>query len=150
MPVLDSADSRLLNVTSWGLKRATLRHNDRPEFRMIGVAWRVVVEGLIAYSVVVGPLWGFGTVGYETPMRRVAWYLAGVMIAPDHQQFLARHAVSPWWIAVNAAVAHVQAFDNGKAYRRAARRSSRSLVGTWGGAWVLYLADAPSPDHERP
>lgn len=50
---LDSADSRLLNVTSWGLKRATVRHNDRPEFRMIGVAWRVVVEGLIAYSVVV-------------------------------------------------------------------------------------------------
>ena len=72
-------------------------------------------------------------------MRRVAWYLAGVMIAPDHQQFLARHAVSPRWIAVNAAVAHVQAFDNGKAYRRAARRSSRSLVGTWGGAWVLIL-----------
>jgi hypothetical protein len=46
--------------------------------------------------------------------------LAGLMIAPDHQQFLAWRAVPTRRIVVRAAVAGVHAFNNGKTYRRAA------------------------------
>jgi hypothetical protein len=45
---------------------------------------------------------------------------ARTISAPDYQQILARHSIPSRWIVVQAAVAHVNAFDNCKTYRRAA------------------------------
>ena len=46
--------------------------------------------------------------------------VAGLVIAPDHQQVLARRAVLSGWVVVNAAVANVQAINDGITYRRTA------------------------------
>ena len=42
------------------------------------------------------------------------------MVAANYQQVLAWRGVPSRWVVVNAAVAHVQAIDDGVAYRRAA------------------------------
>ena len=54
------------------------------------------------------------------------------MIAPDNQQVLARRAVPAGRIIVHAAVAHVHAIDDGKAYRRAALDYSPAHEGNVG------------------
>ena len=48
----------------------------------------------------------------ETPAQRVERDLAGLMIAPNHQQVFARRTVSPRRIVVHAAVTHIHAGDN--------------------------------------
>jgi len=47
-------------------------------------------------------------------------HLAGLKIAPDHQQVLARRTIPAGRIIVQAAVAHIHAIDNGIPYRCAA------------------------------
>jgi AcrR family transcriptional regulator len=59
-------------------------------------------------------------VGNETPTQRIERHLASLMIAPDHQQFLAWRAVPARRVVVNAAVADAHAFNNRKTYRGAA------------------------------
>jgi hypothetical protein len=56
----------------------------------------------------------------QAPTQRIERYLAGLVIAPDHQQVLARRGVPPWRIVVQPAVAHVHAIDDGIAKRSAA------------------------------
>jgi hypothetical protein len=58
--------------------------------------------------------------GCEAPAQGVERDLAGLMIAPDHQQVLARCAVPARRIVVDAAVAHIHAGDNAVAQRPAA------------------------------
>src|SRR5262249_28632376 len=56
----------------------------------------------------------------QAPTQRIERYLAGLVIAADDQQVLARRAVLPRRIVVHAAVAHVHAIDDGIAKRTAA------------------------------
>jgi hypothetical protein len=55
----------------------------------------------------------FAPVGDETPAERIERHCTSLMIAPDYQRVLARRAVPSWRIVVDAAVAHVHAFENG-------------------------------------
>ena len=59
-------------------------------------------------------------VGNETPAQRVERDLAGLMIAPDDQELLARCGIPPRRIVVDAAVVHVEPLDDAVAYRPAA------------------------------
>ncbi len=54
----------------------------------------------------------FAPIGNETPPQGVERHLAGLMIAPNHQQVLARCAVPARRIVVYAAVAHIHAGDD--------------------------------------
>src|SRR5262249_11820717 len=56
----------------------------------------------------------------QAPTQRIERDLAGLVIAADDQQVLARRAVPPRRIVVHAAVAHVHAIDDGIPKRSAA------------------------------
>ena len=56
----------------------------------------------------------------KAPAQGVEGHFAGLTIAADHQQVLARRPVPPRRIIVDAAVAHVHAFNDRIAKRRAA------------------------------
>src|SRR5262249_22040171 len=56
----------------------------------------------------------------QSPTQRIERYLAGPVIAADDEQVLARRTVPPRRIVVHAAVAHVDAIDDGIAKRSAA------------------------------
>src|SRR5262245_32916955 len=56
----------------------------------------------------------------QAPPQRIERYFAGLVIAADDQQVLARRAVPPRRMVVHAAVAHVHAIDDGIAKRPAA------------------------------
>ncbi len=55
----------------------------------------------------------FGPMRNQTPSQRVERYRAGLMIASDYQQLLARRGVPARRIIVRAAVAGIHAIDNG-------------------------------------
>src|SRR6516165_7856475 len=56
--------------------------------------------------------WVLAPIRDQAPAQWVERYLAGLMIAADHQQFLARRAIPPGWIIVHATVAHVHAIND--------------------------------------
>jgi hypothetical protein len=60
------------------------------------------------------PLWN------ESPAQWVERHFASVVIAADYQQILARRGVPTRRIVMDAAVARVQALDDGEAHRSAA------------------------------
>jgi hypothetical protein len=59
-------------------------------------------------------------VGKEAPPQRVERQLAGLVIAPDYKQVLARGSIPPRRIVVDAAVAYIEAIHDGVAQRTAA------------------------------
>ena len=59
-------------------------------------------------------------VGNEAPPQRVKRDLAGLMIAPNDKELLARCGIPAGRIVVDAAVVHVEALDDAITYRSAA------------------------------
>ena len=53
----------------------------------------------------------------QTPAQRIERDLAGLMIAPNDEEFLARCSIPARRIIVDAVVRHVDAFDDGITYR---------------------------------
>ena len=56
----------------------------------------------------------------EAPLERIERHFAGLVIAPDDKQLLARRGIPARRIVVDAAVTHVHAVDNGITKRSAA------------------------------
>ena len=51
-------------------------------------------------------------VGNETPAQRVERALAGLMVAPDDKELLARCGIPAGWIIVDAVIMHVETLDD--------------------------------------
>jgi len=85
-----------------------------PEGRQSGDGLALGVDGLSASGRVLTPVWN------EPPTQWVERHLAGLVIAPNDQQFLARRGIPPRRIVVHAGVAHVHDVDNGITKRSAA------------------------------
>jgi hypothetical protein len=64
------------------------------------------------------------TIGNEALAQRVELDFARLMIAPDHQQVLARRAIPARRVVVDAAVAYVEAINDGVAQWPAALDNS--------------------------
>src|SRR5262249_35740200 len=57
--------------------------------------------------------WVLAPIRDQAPAQWVERYLAGLVIAADHHQFLARRAIPPGWIIVHVTVADVHAINDG-------------------------------------
>jgi hypothetical protein len=51
-------------------------------------------------------------IGNEAPAEWVQRDLAGLVVAPDNKELLARCGIPAWWIVVDAVVAYVEALDD--------------------------------------
>ena len=87
----------------------------------------------------------------EAPAQRIERYFAGLVVAPDHQQVLARRAVPPRRIVVHAAIANVHPVHDRVAYRRAAlddppAHNSYMVTGSAVGNADVLLSTSSSAD----
>jgi hypothetical protein len=80
----------------------------------------------------------------QTPAQRVKRQLARVVVAPDHKQLLARRAVPARRVFVKAAVANVQAINDGKAKRRAALDDPFAHATPYGDPLIVISRQAES------
>jgi hypothetical protein len=97
---------------------------DRHDAAALGIG--IPERGQIPHRLALGVDWLaaalriFAPIRDKAPTQRVERYLAGLVLAADDQQALARRGVPPWRIVVDAAVSHVHAIDDGIPKRLAA------------------------------
>jgi hypothetical protein len=90
-------------------------HRDDTTAHAVGVAERrQITHGLALGIDGLAPAGRvLASVGNKSPTQRIEGDLAGLVIAPDDQQLLARRGVPAGRIIVDAAVPHVHAIDDG-------------------------------------
>ena len=137
---------RLLALDRLPLEKAVDRHDAAAlavglaEGRQVARRLALGVDRFASALRIVAP------VGDQSPTQRFERDLAIAVVSPDHQQLLAGRRIPSRRIIVHAAVAHVQAIDDGIAQRSAALNHSSAHAPDIASA----IADARSDQRRSP